>query len=234
MTALIIIAAVLLLIVLLLSLRVRFVVKYGISGLQTYAKVLFFRYYLTGEPQKQLKLKHFKIKRFRKRRDKAVKKYNERLLKKTKKGKKKTAEEGEATKKKKRFSSSGELIGKIKHLLNGVLERFPKYLHIDIKRFVVEVGGEDAHKTAILYGTAVQGMQYFITGLGKGTRLKKCKNADVGVTPNFLEKCFRAEVDITAHISVFGLLRLGIKFMSNYLKNKMRSRRPVSNERTAN
>ncbi len=234
MTALIIIATVLLLTVMLLSIRVRFVIKYDNDGLVTYAKALFFKLYLTGEPEKELHLKDFKIKRFRKKRDKAIKKYNKSLLKKKKKSDVKNSKEStQQDNKKKRFSSPSELIDTVKGLLEGVLIRFPKYLHIDIKRFVIEVGGADAHQTAMLYGGTVQSMQYLITALGKAARLKKVKNAQVGVTPNFLCRAFRAEAEITAHISIFGLLRLGIKFISNYFKTKSRSKSSVLKERTA-
>ncbi len=232
MTALIVIASVLLLLVLILSVRIRFIIKYTGDGLETYAEIPFFRFYLTGEPEKKLRLRDFKINRFRKRRDKAIKKYNDALAKKSKK-KKKAKSDFAPVEKKKRFSSANELISTVKKLLDGVLVCFPRYLHIDIKRFVIEVGGDDAHQTAMLYGTAVQGMQYLIYGAGKCARLKKKNNASVGVTPNFINKCFRAEADITAHISVFGALKLGIKFISNYFKNKHRRINSVSKERTA-
>ncbi len=231
MTAIIIISALILLFTAIAFVRLKFFIVYN-DGLTAYAKVLWFKIYLTGEPEKPINLKHFKIKRFRRRRDRIIKKYQNKLAKKSLK-KSDTADKKEKSRKKKAFSSPSELLERVKSLLDGILIRFPRYLHVDIRCFVVEVGGEDAHQTALLYGGAVQGMQYLITSLDACSKLKCTKGARVGVSPNFLEKTFSSEVDITAHIRIYGAVHIGLKFLSNYFKTKLRRKPSVSKERMA-
>ncbi len=231
MLAIIIALALLLLFTSVALIRIKFRIIYK-NELVAYANVLGFKFYLSGGPEKPINLKHFKIKKFRKRRDKALKKYQSKLAKKSENNVEVTKEK-QVEKKKKRFSSPSELIEMIKSLLDGILVRFPQYLHIDINRFVIEVGGEDAHQTALLYGGAIQGLQYLVSSLECCSKVKRTKGAQVGVVPDFLEKTFKSEVDIMAHIRVYGAIRIGIKFLANYFKTKLRRKTSVSKERTA-
>ncbi len=231
MIALMVIALLLILVTAVMLVRLKFYVIYR-DGLSAYAKVLWFKFYLTGEPEKPIDLKDFKIKRFRRKRDKVLRRYRSSIEKKQNKKNIQTKETQEK-KKKKSFSSPPDLIETIRSLLEGILVRFPQYLHIDINRFVIEVGGDDAHSTALLYGGAVQGLQYLITSLDSCSKLKCTGGAQVGVAPNFLEKTFKSEVDIIAHIRVYGAISIGLKFLSNYFKAKSRRKTSVSKERTA-
>ncbi len=231
MIAIIIIAALILLFTAAAFVRLKIHIIYK-DKLVAYAKLLGFKLYLAGEPDKPVNLKDFKIKKFRKKRDKAIKAY-QKSLRKNASLKKVSAQPKEKRTPKKSFSSPSELINQVKALLEGILVRFPQDLHIDINRFVIEVGGEDAHQTALLYGGTVQGLQYLITSLDKCSKLKCIKDAQVGVTPNFLKKTFKSEVDIMAHIRVYKAIRIGFKLLGNYFKTKLRRKSSVSKERTA-
>ncbi len=233
MTALIVIAAMILVIAVILSVRIRFRIIYEDDRPQIFAKVLFFKFYLAGEPERPLRLRDFKIARFRKRRDNVLKKYNDKRLEQLKKTAPKKTEEKPKEKTKK---SPAALIDDVKRLLEGILERFPRYLNVRVNHLVIRVGAEDAHKTAMLYGEAIQALQYLIAFLRSACKLKKKNGADVGVYPDFLEKGFGLKADIEAHIRVLGVLSIGIKFLKNFLKRRSRSKRAVKNktlERTA-
>ncbi len=238
MIAAIIVLAVILLFCLILSINLNYYIIYSDNGFITYARVLWFKFYLYGEPEEKLKLRDFKIKRFRKRRDKAVKTYNKSLAKKSDKTQKKkissTENKSDTKKTGKKFSSFKPLLDKIKEVTDGIFDRFPRYMKLDIRKFRIVIGCDEAHETALVCAGAIQALQYLICGIKRFASVNKTKNADVGVYPEFQFSTFKCDIDIHAHIRLGKVITLGIIFLKNLIKSKLRKQASApSKERMA-
>lgn len=221
-------AAVLLLIVALLFTKIRLLFQFSGGNITVAVKILFFRIDITEKAETKINKNKYKIKKFRRRRDKVLKKYKIKTDGKNLNEKNADANENtedqESENPKKKMGPK-QLVNMISELFGELLKRFPKYLHIEFKRLVIGVGGKDAADIAIKTGAVMQAVQYLVTSFGSLTNIKKTKDGQVYVYPVFVEGKWCAEVDVSAYIRVGNVLRLGIIFIKNYLKRKIKNKK---------
>ena len=221
-------AAVLLLIFAVLFIKIRLLFQFSGGNITVAVKILFFRIDITEKAETKINKNKYKIKKFRRRRDKVLKKYKIKTDGKNLNEKNADANENtedqESEKTKKKMGPK-QLVNMISELFGELLKRFPKYLHIEFKRLVIGVGGKDAADIAIKTGAVMQTVQYLVTSFGSLTNIKKTKDGQVYVYPVFVEGKWCAEVDISAYIRVGNVLRLGIIFIKNYLKRKIKNKK---------
>lgn len=230
MTALIVILCILALFLLLLLSKIRLFVKYDADGITVKAGIWFLRKNIIGGESKQINKKDFRIKRFRARSKKVLKKYNKKQLKKTDKKTKgyETKEntendEGNSSKKKKSAlipSSPKELVDMVRTVFGKFFKKFPGYLYIKCSRLVIGVGGKDAHDIAVKYGETVQAVQYLITFLGEISNLKEARSSVISVYPDFASGKWEAQIDIEASIRLINILRLGVQVLKGFFKHR--------------
>ncbi len=213
MVLLIILAVILVLLAIILTAHARVDIGYGKDGPNVTVRFLFFSYRIVGARKKRIKKRDYKIGRFRRRRNRVMKKYT--VKSKAKKPQKKTAS---STVKR----SIKERLEDIYKLFEEALKKFPGYLKIYCKKLVIAVGGKDAHDMAMKYGAVIQGVQYAITALGSYTNLYKAKNADVRIYPAFDDGKWRAEADFTLKMRTASGIRLGWALLKGYLRHKKR------------
>ena len=190
--------------------RFRVLLTYDEEALRVHLKVLFLRFELFGDKKSKIRKSDFRIRKFRRRRDKILKKY------KLKKEKKAQLKDNVGKKK----QSPLLLIKAVKDIVADAVILFKRKLKI--KRFLIEVdvGGRDAAKTAINYGYVIQALQYLVTFLESISNLDKTKNKKAKVNANFSDLKWGAKVDIEVSLTTLDILRVGISALKGYFKNK--------------
>ncbi len=213
----IIAGAIIILLLLILLLWVKLSLVYDDSGGRITVKFLFFKISLLGKKDKKIKKSDFKTRRFKRRRKKAILKYQKRLAKR----KKKTGKNTEETLTVKKKTSKRETVNKILDIFKVFLKRFPRYLRIDCARLVIGVGGADAASVAVSYGVTVQSVQYVATLLNEVTNFKARNDAQVSVYPDFAEGKWTADINIVMRLRVIHIVKLGIILLKHYLKQRL-------------
>ena len=217
-------AAIVLLIIALLFTRIRLLFQFSGGDVTVAVKILFFRIDITEKAETEINKRKYKIRRFRRRRDKVLKKYKIKTENKKKKAEEpKKKNEGETPKKK--IKNPKQLINTVRELFGEMIKRFPRYLHIEFRKLIIGVGGKDAADIAIKTGAVMQMVQYLITSLKSLTNVRRVKGGQVCVYPVFVEGKWSAEADISAYIRIGNVLRLGIVFIKNYLKYKLKKKK---------
>ncbi len=210
MTLLIVLACIAVLLVLLIIMRVRLLFTFNDGRIGVYLKVLFLKFELYADKKSKVKKSDFKIKRFRRRRDKVLKKYR------IKKVPQKTVE----NESKKKHSSPLTMIKSLKMMLWDALQLFGKYLKFDKFKIKVSVGGNDAAAIALNYGYVIQALQYLVTFLEYISNLYDAKNKSAEVNADFTSGKWNATVDIAVSMRVFQLIAVGLSALKGYLKHK--------------
>ena len=223
-----ILAVIFALIVALLLVKIKLLFQFSEGDISVAVKLLFFKIDITEKAEDTINKNKFKIKSFRRRRDKVLKKYKIKTADKPKANKtdetKESSENTEKATNKKKLKNPKQLISKISALFGEMLKIFPRYLHIEFKKMIIGVGGKDASDIALKTGTVMHAVQYLVTYLEGLTNVKKLKGGQVYVYPVFVEGKWSAEVDIRAYIRVVNVLRLGVVFVKNYLKYKIKKK----------
>ena len=196
------------LVVLILTVRIRFFVKFKDKQLCAFLRILFVKIVFTGKKRGKIKKSDFKIRKFRRRRDKVLKKY--RIKKKSTASVKKHAG--------KKQRSPLKLINALKEILWQPVKAFGKYLRIDRFEIYVRTGGEDAAKAALNYGYTVQALQYLVTFLESFSTLRRTVRKSAEVQPDFAGGNWNAEADIAVSIAVWQVLSVALKALINYIK----------------
>lgn len=219
LTPLIVIACIIAFLLLLLLSRIKFAVKYDSDGFAVKAGIWFIWLTVAGGKAKKVKKSDFKIKKFRSRCRKVLKKYNKNRLKELNK---KTEKPKEQKKKKSSLipSSPRELIGMVKSIFGEIIKRFPGYLHIKCKKLIISVGGNDAHDIAVKYGETVQAAQYLITFLGEVSHLKEASSSEISIYPDFACGKWNAQLEIQAGIRIINIIRLGLSVIVGFFRYK--------------
>lgn len=222
MIAFIIIVCILSALLLLLLMRVRLRLILKEDCLKAYVKVLFFRYELYSDEKSKIKKSDFKIKKFRRRRDKVLKKYR---IKQTPKKKLKR----EVSKK---HTSPVLLVKKLKLIFSDAIALFGKYHRIDRFNIDITVGGEDAAKTALNYGYTVNSLQFLVTFLERYSNLDKTRNKSASVNTDFKDGKWNMKLDIIGSVRVIHILKIGVAALIGYLKHKdMNTAKAVKNKK---
>lgn len=201
MIALYIILGIILLICLILLLRVRLIINFE-NDLNVYFRLLFIKFSLYPEKTKF---------RFRKRKKK----------KKLKSNTSQHTSNQEETQKKE--ESIVKRLWSIRSVLLHTIEKFLGKVHFKFVKLHVVVGCENAASTALLYGTASQGVAYLIEILDNISNVDISKNSDVSITSDFVSQKSSLTGKIVLYISVAHILYVLVQFLKQFIKSKMKN-----------
>ncbi|MCL2158532.1 MAG: DUF2953 domain-containing protein [Oscillospiraceae bacterium] len=197
-----------------LSARLSFRIVYRSSAeesLVLYAKIGFFK--ISIMPQKPKKEK--KEKKAKKKKEKP---------KKPKKEKK-----AEPPKEKKKYSAS-EIFDFVKELGTELLKRFRKHLCVKLYKIEAIISSEEAEKTALAYGVAIQSAYYLLEFLEQNFKIKR-KPDSIKIIPDFSRFEPSIGLDIKFYMALSHMAAIGIGSAMKFLKfAKRRDDRPRSSE----
>lgn len=216
LTILCVIAAVAALFALILSLWVKLRIVYDAErGLRVWAQLLFYKYHLLPVREPKLKLRDYKIKRFRKlERKRRLKEEKEKI-----KAIKKRAVEPEPAEISRELPL-GEKISILTRVIKRILRRFARYLRVDVSKLYIKVASDDAAKTAYLYSAAAQSAAYLTEMLRGATNFDVEKGAQFTVFPDFTSEQSELAADFTFRIRVFNILKLAMAALAGYSRVK--------------
>ena len=113
--------------------------------------------------------------------------------------------------------SVSDRIGMVTELIKRLYRVSRGKMHVRIKRLYVAVATDDAAKTAILYGVAVQGVSYLTAWAEEHlVHLERDEEA-VAVMPDYLSEKTRLDIDIVCSIHLSAALGIGIRMLISYL-----------------
>lgn len=133
-------------------------------------------------------------------------------------------------KKKEQSATLGENLDLVGKIVGFFFSRFFGHLRIHVTRLRITIGTEEASKTAILYGVAVQGVAYILSFLDRATNLKGLKKADVDVVCDFLSEEIKVDVKIAFSIRIWHLFHLIFGSLKRLIINRLHVRARVSRE----
>ncbi len=130
-----------------------------------------------------------------------------------------------ATKPKKKASPEdkiplGDQITTIVTLIKLLFSRFFKHLRLDVSRIIVSVGAEDAAKCAITYGIVSQSVAYLLEFLDRNLNIHKKRRGEINVYCDFTAESISYDIFLSASLSVWQILDIGISLAYNYFKGK--------------
>lgn len=185
-----VVGAIILFIALILALKVNIIVSYK-EDLCVYLRILFIKIKLM--PKKE------KIK-----------------IKKDKKSKKKSESKPAAEGEKKKGISPVKVVWEIREAILSLIKKSMNRLHFKFARLNIEIGCEDAAKTALVYGAVTQGVAYLLEILDNISNVEISRFSDINVSSNFISRKSKAECKITLYIRVFSALAVLIHLIKTY------------------
>lgn len=207
----IVLAVVTVLILLAVILRARLFVSFKDGCLIVTLRILCFKFSIFGQENEKIKKSDFKIKKFRRRRDRVLKKY-------------KINSRSESTIKRLEKSdpkSPQMLIHNVKNIIEEVERLFRDYIRIDRFKVRIAVGGTDAANVALNYGYTVSALQFLVTFLECHTKLSKTKNKTAYVNADFVRQKWDAEIDIVFSVGIIRAIGYVFgRFLKSLTKNK--------------
>ncbi len=216
MPALIVIGCIILFLALVLSLRIKLTVIYK-DGLVAYWKLLFFKRMIYPENEKQrgphsmskwranrIKKKYLEEKESKRRR----RLQREKLKSDARKGKRQ----------KDSLSDVLEVLGYLKELLSVFLKNLFKHWKVEVARFKINVGTEDAASTAIAYGAVCEAVSVILTILEplRGFSSPKAKNIEI--TADYLSVVTTADVKIVLSVHIWQAIYIVLATLITYVK----------------
>jgi len=184
-------------------------VKYNAAdGLNICAKAFIFKYNIINNKNKKIKLRDYKIKRF--------KKLEEKKLNKIKKNKKQKEPETQISEELPLL----EKISRINLLLNKIFKKFANYLYIDLSKLYIKVASDEAAKTAYLYSAAVQSVAYITQMFENIFNFNLKNNLIFKVEADFSAEEPEFEADFVFKIKLINILKLGFMALGFYTKTK--------------
>ena len=198
MTALYIIAGITAFFTLILSLNASVRVVYGSSkkndkgNMKVYAKIGFYKINIIPvKPAKPKKIKKTKPKK-----------------EKSEKSSKSKKDKPEKSKEEKKFTIP-EIFDVIKNVGNTLLKRLKKNLHAKIYGITIILGSEDAEKTALLYGAAIQSAYYLYEFLDNNFKINM-KTDGIKIIPDFSKAETSVEINVKFYIKLWNILKIAI------------------------
>ena len=113
--------------------------------------------------------------------------------------------------------SVSDRIGMVTALVKRLYRVSRGRMHVQINRLHLSIGTDDAAKTAILYGIAVQGASYLLAWLKAHVVHLSQDDDAVSVTPDYLSEKTRIDIDIVCSIHFSAALGIGIRMLVSYL-----------------
>lgn len=114
----------------------------------------------------------------------------------------------------------GDKISTIISLVKLLFSRFFRHLRLDISKIIINVGGKDAASCAVTYGIISQSTAYLLEFLDNNLNISKKRKGEINVTCDFLSETIKYDIFISASITVWQILDIGIRLAYNYLKGK--------------
>ena len=168
-------------------------VKLGIQyneKAELYLKIFFVKIKLSPR-KKKVNLKKYSPRAMEKARKKQIKKRIKEEKKLVKKAGKKKKAEKKPSKLKEIFSHPTDIpsfITDVYDILSIVTDKFTKRLKVRILSLNIDIGSDNAARTAILYGSVCAGVNALLSSLVHFTRYDENDNDNITVTPNFISE----------------------------------------------
>lgn len=214
MIAVYIVLSVLLLIFILAMLPVSLNLKYR-DEVSLCASVLGLKFMLYPKEKEKVKISDYSKKKLEKKKRKAQRKRLK--LKKKADSKKTTAKPSGEPKRNPSFSENLQLIY---GLLKACIGQASKYVKLKAQKIVINVGSEDAAKTALLYAAVNNSVVLILTLLDSCKRLKNFKGSEIAVNADFVSGKCSADVDISLSMRVWQILKGLFAAALKYVKSK--------------
>jgi len=168
------------------------------ENMRVYAKIGFYKIHII--PEKQKKAKKPKKQKPKKPRQKPPK----------------PTEPKEKEKEQKKYAI-GEIFGLIQDMGLALLKRFKKHFRVRIYRIDVVLAAEDAEKTALLYGGAIQSAYYLHEFLERNFKIRK-KPHSIKIIPDFSKSETFFDIDIKFYMRLSHMAALGLSSLIKFLK----------------
>ena len=238
MTALIVIGIILLIFIGIGAIRATVYIDYR-DEVALSVSVLGIKLGILPKKEKTVNIKKYSAKKFRKMLKKKQLDEEKKLAKKKKKDEQKSAKklakkQAQEEKKKrekepplehpKKKRSLGENLSLVGDILATFFSRFGHHFRIKTARLNITVATDDAAKTAILYGVAVQGVEYILALLDKLTNVDYKKNSEVNVGVDYLSETMSVDVSIAFAIRVWHLFDIIFRVAFRAIKNLVKSK----------
>lgn len=200
-------------------------------------------------PMKKRRVKPMTAKEAAKIRERRRKAAELKAKKKAEKAKKKAEKKKKALEKKKRERSSPEARRKakeakrrkkaesatleenldlVKKILSFFFSRLFRHLRIDVTRIHIIIGSDEASKTAITYGIAVQAVAYILALLDKVSNVRGLQRRDVYVDTDFLSEEITVDLKIAFSIRLWHIFHLAFGTLRRLIANRLRVKRRVT------
>jgi len=204
MIALYIIAGIIAFFAVLLSLNISLRVVFDSAAkenMRVYAKIGFYKIYII--PAKQRKEKKPRRVRRSRRATKSTKSVKE----------KETAEES------KEGLGIPEIFNLVKETGMILLKKFKKHIRVRIYKLDVILASDEAQKTALLYGSAIQSAHYLNEFLGHNFKIYK-KPDNIKIIPDFSQIKTEFKIDIKFYMKLINVISLAFTALMAYLNIK--------------
>lgn len=135
----------------------------------------------------------------------------------------------EAKRRKKAESATlEENLDLVKKILSFFFSRLFGHLRIDVTRIRIIIGSDEAAKTAITYGIAVQAVAYILALLDKVSNVRGLQKRDVYVDVDFLSEEIKVDMKIAFSIRLWHILHLAFGTLRRLIANRLRVKRRVT------
>lgn len=238
MTALIVIGIILLVFIGIGAIRATVYIEYR-DDVVLSVSVLGIKIGILPKKEKTVNINKYSAKKFRKMLKKKQIAEEKKLAKKKKKDEQKAAKKlakkqakEEKKKREKEFPpehpkkkrSLGENLSLVGDVVRIFFTRFGKHFRIKVARLNITVATGDAATTAILYGIAVQGVQYILALLYKLANVKYRKDAEVNVNVDYLAESTSVDVALAFSLRVWHLFDILFRVAFGAIKNLLKSK----------
>ncbi len=122
-------------------------------------------------------------------------------------------------KKEKKKLSLGQIFSLVGGVLTKLFTRFGRHFRIKVARLNITVATGDAASTAVLYGVAVQGVEYILALLDKMTNISCRKDAEVNVNVDYLSDDVAVNIALAFSLRVWHLFDILFHVAFAALKN---------------
>lgn len=163
------------------------------------------------------------LKKELKRQKKEAKKAEKRRLKAEQRAAKKAERKAEAAAQNLPTPNLKENLDMIVALIKKLYRETNGRIRIRVRRLHITVGTDDAAKTAILYGVAVQAVSYIVGIIDQGFNRIRRKDGDMTVTPDYVSGHSTADIDLICKVKIRRLIGSGLRMLMAYRKERGRA-----------
>lgn len=221
MIALYILSALALLLALILMVPGKITVEYK-DDVRVAVFVSGFRIWSHPKPKKKIRLSDYTPEAIEKRKRREQKKQERLQAKKQKKQQKKKSETSTSGKPKKKRGLLDNL-NLIQNIASAILGKTAKHIRIEIRRFIITVGTDDAAKTAILFGAVNQASAALLEFLHQTGTAKYTANTRVSVNADFAAQKSTADIYLSFSLRLWQLLNILFSAALRFVKAKHRT-----------